>query len=64
MMKMYRVEIERLTFDRGLFDGYELVGYFTNKAKAERVAEERYTNRRKVVEGKTKVTEIEVDTEE
>ena len=61
---MYRVEIERLTFDRGLFDGYELVGYFTNKAKAERVAEERYTNRRKVVEGKTKVTEIEVDTEE
>lgn len=64
MMKVYRVEIEKLTFDRGMFDGYELVGHYTNKAKAERIAEERYNNRVKVVEGETKITEIDVDDEE
>jgi hypothetical protein len=63
MMKIYKVEIEKLTFDRGIFDGYKLVGHFTNKAKAERVAEEVYNNRNKVVEGKTYITEIEVDDE-
>lgn len=64
MMKVYKVEIEKLTFDRGMFDGYELVGYYTNKKKAERIAEERYNNRNKVVEGKTNLTEIDVDNEE
>lgn len=64
MMTVYKVEIERLTFDRGMFDGYELVGHYTSKAKAERIAEERYNNRSKVVEGKTHITEIEVDDEE
>lgn len=63
MMKIYRVEIEKLTFDRGAFDGYKLVGHYTNKEKAERIAEEVYNNRSKVVEGKVKITEIEVDDE-
>lgn len=64
MMKIYKVEIEKVTFDRGAFDGYKLVGHYTNKEKAERVAEERYNNRNKVVEGKVVITEIEVDNEE
>lgn len=59
-MTVYKVEITKLTFDMGAFDGYELVGYYANKAKAEKVAEERYANRSKVVEGKTVITEIEV----
>lgn len=63
MMKIYRVEIEKLTFDRGAFDGYKLVGHYTNKEKAERIAEEVYNSRSKVVEGKVKITEIEVDDE-
>lgn len=61
-MKVYKVEIEKLTFDKGCFDGYVLVGYYTNKEKAERVAKEAYENRNKVVRGKTTITEIEVDT--
>lgn len=64
MMTVYKVEIEKLTFDRGMFDGYELVGYYTNKTKAERIAKEKYNNRNTVVEGKTHITEIEVDNEE
>ena len=64
MMTVYKVEIEKLTFDRGMFDGYKLIGHYTNKAKAERIAEERYNNRNCVVEGKTHITEIEVDDEE
>ncbi len=64
MMKVYKVEIEKLTFDMGRFDGYKLVGYYTNKKKAERIAEETYNNRSKVVEGETKITEIDVDDEE
>ncbi len=64
MMKVYKVEIEKLTFDRGAFDGYKLVGHYTNKAKAERIAEEVYNRRNKVVEGKVYITEIEVDDEE
>ena len=64
MMKIYRVEIEKLTFDRGAFDGYKLIGHYTNEAKANRIAEERYNNRNKVVEGKVYITEIEVDDEE
>lgn len=59
-MTVYKVEITKLTFDMGAFDGYELVGYYANKDKAEKVAEERYVNRSKVVEGKTVVTKIEV----
>jgi len=61
-MKVYKVEIERLTFDKGCFDGYVLIGYYTNKEKAERVATEAYKNRNKIVRGDTTITEIEVDT--
>ena len=64
MMKMYKVEMKKLTFDMGLFDGYKTIGYYTSKAKAERIAKERYENRNKIVEGKTYVREIEVDDEE
>ena len=64
MMTVYKVEIEKLTFDMGRFNGYKLVGHYTNKAKAERIAEEVYNNRNCVVEGKTRITEIEVDDEE
>ena len=59
-MRIYKVEITKLTFDMGAFDGYELIGYYANKDKAEEVAEERYANRNGVVEGKTVITEIEV----
>ena len=64
MMKMYKVEMKKLTFDMGLFDGYKTIGYYTSKAKAERIAKERYENRSKIVEGETYVREIEVDDEE
>lgn len=64
MMKIYEVKIEKLTFDRGLFEGYKLIGHYTNKVKAERIAEEKYNNRNKIVEGKVYITEIEVDDEE
>lgn len=64
MMKVYKVEIEKLTFDRGMFDGYKLVGHYTNETKAKRIAEERYNNRNCVVEGKVHITEIEVDDED
>jgi hypothetical protein len=63
-MKAYRVEIEKLSFDYGRFEGYKLIGYYTNKEKAERIAKERYENRCKVVEGETQITEIEIDTED
>lgn len=61
-MKVYKVEIEKLTFEEGYFDGYMLIGYYTNKEKAERVAKEAYENRNKIVRGETTITEIEVDT--
>jgi len=63
-MKIYKVEIEKLTFDMGMFDGYKLVGHYTNKKKAEKTAEEVYNNRDKVIEGETRITEIEVNDEE
>ena len=63
MMKIYRVEIEKLTADWGRFDGYILIGHYLNKEKAERVANEKYNNRCPIVEGKTRITEIEVDDE-
>ena len=63
MMKIYKVEIEKLTFDRGIFNGYKLVGHYTNKEKAERIAEEVYNNRNQIVEGEIYITEIEVDDE-
>lgn len=59
-MRIYKVEITKLTFDMGAFDGYKLIGYYANKEKAEKVAEERYANRNGVIEGKTVITEIEV----
>jgi hypothetical protein len=64
MITAYKVEIEKLTFDMGIFNGYKLVGYYTNKAKAEKIAEERYNTRNRVVEGEIRITEIEIDDEE
>jgi len=61
-MKIYKVEIERLTADWGRHDGWDLIGYFANKAKAECVAAEKYNNRCVIDTGKTRITEIEVDT--
>lgn len=61
-MKIYKVEIERLSFDYGYFLDWDLVGYYMNKEKAERVAKDTYDNRCVVDQGETKITEIEVDT--
>lgn len=63
-MKAYKVEIEKLSFDWGRFEGYRLIGYYTNKAKAERIAKKEYENRCKIDTGETKITEIEIDTDE
>ena len=63
-MKAYKVEIERLTFDWGRHDGWRLLGYYTNKEKAERIAKEAYEKRDKIDTGKTRITEIKIDTEE
>ena len=64
MTKIYKVEIEKLAFDTGCFTGYKLVGHYTNENKADRIAKERYDNRNLMTEGKTRITEIEVDDEE
>ena len=60
-MKIYKVEIERLSFDMGVFQGYELIGYYANKDKAEKVAKEAYEKRCPIDRGETKITEIEVE---
>ena len=60
-MKAYKVEQERLSFDWGRFEGWDLVGYYFKKEKAEAIAKERYENRCKVVQGKVKITEIEIE---
>ena len=63
-MKIYKVEIEMLSYDNGRFEGWKEVGHFTSKAKAERVAKEAFEKRCKVDRGETRIIEIEVDTEE
>ncbi len=64
MMKIYKVEVERLTFDTGRFNGYKLIGHFTNEEKAKRIAKDYHINRNKIVEGDVRITEIEVDDED
>lgn len=64
-MKAYKVEIEILDWEKGFFiDGYQLIGYYTNKEKAEKIAKEAYENRCEVDRGETQITEIEIDTED
>lgn len=63
-MKAYKVEIEKLTFDWGRPIGWKLVGYYTNREKAERMAVEAYQNRNYIDTGRTRVTEIKIDTED
>ena len=57
-MKIYKVEIEKLSFEWGRFVGYELIGYYTDKDKAEKVAKDTYENRCAYVQGKTIITEV------
>ena len=61
-MKAYKVEIETLSSDWGRHTGWELLGYYTNKEKAERIAKEAYENRCKIDTGETRITEIKIDT--
>lgn len=37
-MKAYVVKKDTCTYDRGLYNGTKVVGYYLNKAKAEEVA--------------------------
>ena len=60
-MKAYKVEIEKLSCDWGRFEGWKLVGYYTKKKKAERMAAETYANRNHIDTGRTRITEIEID---
>lgn len=64
MMTVYKVEMETLDFDWGRHTGWKLLGYYANKEKATRIAAEAYANRCPIDEGETRITEIEVDTEE
>ena len=64
MMKIYKVEVEKLTFDMGRHCGWKLIGHFTNEEKAKRIARDYHINRNAVVEGDVRITEIEVDDEE
>lgn len=60
MTKIYKVTTDKLTFDRGLYDGTVTIGYYLNKETAERVAEkhpETLTNTA------ARVEEIEVNEE-
>ena len=60
MTKAYKVEQARLSYDRGCFQGWDLIGYYFSKEKAEEVAKEKYENRCKIVEGEVEITEIEI----
>jgi hypothetical protein len=60
-MKIYKVTIEKLSFDRGNIIGYNVLGYYANKDKANTVAEEKYRNRNYVTEGKIHIEEIDVE---
>lgn len=61
MMKVYEVRMEVLSSDWGRFEGWKTIGYYISKAKAEAEAEKAYTNRCKIVEGKTEILEHEVE---
>lgn len=63
MMKIYKVELETLTYDWGRHEGWELIGYYTNKEKAERIAEQ-YEENKGFLQGEVRLEEIEVDTED
>ena len=58
-MTIYKVYAEHLSWDRGAFDGYQTIGYYTTEAKAEAVREAAdYSN---MVTGKAFVEAIEVE---
>ncbi len=60
-MKAYKIEIEELSADWGRFIGWKTIKYCTNKIKAEKIAKNLYENRCYMVEGKTRITEIEIE---
>ena len=60
-MKAYKVEIEKLSYDWGRPEGWRLIGYYTNKDKAEKKKKEAYANRNHIDTGRTRITEIEID---
>lgn len=64
MMNIYKVEAEKLDSCTGRPWGWKLIGYYTNKAKAERVAKEASKTRNRVDTGEIRVVAIEVDTGE
>lgn len=61
MMKIYKVELETLTYDWGRHEGWELIGYYVNKDKANKIAENAYKNRNKVVQGEVRITEVNIE---
>ena len=63
-MKAYKVEIEKLSFEWGRHIGWEVIGYYANKEKAEKIASDAYENRCKYVEGEVNISEIEIDIED
>mgnify|MGYP003291432453 CR=1 FL=1 len=60
-MTIWKVEIEELTFDRGLFTGYKELGYWKDENKAKDYADKYYNSRCKITEGKIKITPIKVN---
>lgn len=57
-MTIYEIKQEKLTFDCGRFNGYEVLGYWANKKTAEKIA----TNLpRTPIKGQVIITEIEVN---
>ena len=59
MMKIYKVEQEILSFDWGRFEGYEEIGYFDSKEKAE-AAKAEAEAKKSIVRGEVEITEITV----
>lgn len=64
MMYMYKVEIEKLTYDYGTRCGWKVVGYYISENKANKEAESAFLNRDRMIEGKTKITKLELNTDE
>ena len=62
MMKIYKVQQEKLSFDWGRFEGYVEIGYYTTKERAEQVKEETLAETKgDICRGEVKIIEIEVN---
>ena len=59
-MTLYIVKMDRLTFDRGIYNGTEILGYYLNRETAEAVAE---AHKKGITNRDAYIEEVEVNTD-